>query len=261
MHIPVYVINLTKDVERWRRVEKALLDLGISPIRIRAVNGVKKHELIRRLIRGGFGTKYRPLTPAVLGCALSHVGFWKKVHRRGAPAVVLEDDAELSHSFKDFYFRELPVFLQRCDIVKFEGLFYPKRSVSGPVLCDGQSTKLIVPFYPTAGTAGYALTQHGAEILLGRAKRITEGIDIFLGRYEEHGVVYGETRPMLVKQGDFESNIAPEMIASMMSYKPSLWTRKIGRPLEVIRRSIRRSLAIGRIIILAKFLRPMMTRE
>jgi glycosyl transferase family 25 len=193
--------------------------------------------------------KDRPLTPGEIGCALSHIGVWKRVHRRGLAAVVLEDDAELFNSFKSFYFRELSLFLQRCDIVKFEGLFFPRTSLSGPMLFKAQSTRLIIPFQPTMGSAGYALTRRGAEVLLRCTTHITMPIDFLLRDYPGHGAVYGETRPMLAKQGNFVSNIEAERhVTGKVSNKRSLW------------RGIRRSLAMIRIVLVAKVLRPMLTR-
>src|SRR6185437_3700529 len=170
--IRVYVINLAKDVDRWHRIQRALLTLGISPIRIRAVDGTSRASLIRRLIKHDFATKDWALTPGEIGCALSHIGVWKKVARDGLAAVILEDDVEIPSSFERFYFKDLPLFLQRCDIVKFEGLFFDHTSRSGPVLHNGSSTKLIVTFRPTLGTAGYALTRRGAEALLSRTAKI-----------------------------------------------------------------------------------------
>ena len=150
-HIPVYVINLAKDKDRWRRIEASLLTLGISPIRIRAVDGVNRNSLIRRLIKRDFATKDWALTPGEIGCALSHISVWKKVLHGGLVAIILEDDVEIVPSFKQFYFNDLPLFLQRCDIVKFEGLFFKQTSRSAPIIYNGSSTKLVVPFRPTLG--------------------------------------------------------------------------------------------------------------
>jgi glycosyl transferase, family 25 len=272
-NIPVYVINLQKDIERWRRIETSLLALGISPIRVRAIDGPHKHELIRRLTKRDF----HPLTPGQIGCALSHLGVWKRVHRRKLAAVILEDDIELSPSFGSFYFHDLPLFLQRCDIVKFEGIFNSSSSLSGPTLHNGHSTKLMLPFRPTLGTAAYALTGRGAEALLRRAAKIysapiTVPNDHLLVDYDGHGAVYGETRPMITKQAGFASNIEPERresndkarIASMMhisnkfSHRLRRLIRRMPRSLAI---SIPRILAMIRIVLFAKFLRPAMTRK
>lgn len=208
--IPVYVINLAKDVDRWHRIERSLLTLGIPPIRIRAIDGASRISLIRRLMKHDFATKDWALTPGEIGCALSHIGVWKKVARDGLAAIILEDDAEILSSFQRFYFKELRLFLQRCDIVKFEGLFFDQTSLSGPVLHNGSSTKLIVTFRPTLGAAGYALTRRGAEALLSLTAQIkvTLPIDYLIGRYDEHGAVFGETRPLIVRQASeaFGSN-------------------------------------------------------
>lgn len=260
--IPVYVINLGKDVDRWHRIETSLLTLGISPIRIRAVDGTCRTSLIRRLIKHDFATKDWALTPGEIGCALSHIGVWKKVVRDESAAVILEDDAEILSSFKRFYFKDLPLFLQRCDIVKFEGLFFKHTSLSGPVLYNGSSTKLIVTFRPTLGAAGYALTRRGAAALLSRAAKIklTLPIDYLLARYDEHGAVFGETRPLIVRQASeaFASNIQAERLIEGQRLKTLLnsqrvFVRQIRRASTLMSRGMRRSLAMLRIVVLARF--------
>jgi len=264
-HIPVYVINLAKDIDRWRHIEASLLSLGISPIRIRAVDGINRTSLIRRLIKRNFATKDWALTPGEIGCALSHIKVWKKVSRGGLPAIILEDDAEIASSFKHFYFNDLPLFLQRCDIVKFEGLFYKQTSRSGPVLYNGSSTKLIVSFRPTLGGAGYALTQRGAQLLLSRAAKINISLptDHLLVRYDEHGAIFGETRPLMVRQASeaFASNIEAERIIAGQRIRlklnlRSICVRQIRRPFMLMRRGIGRSLAMLRIIFTVRFLPP-----
>lgn len=259
--IPVYVINLRKDMDRWCRIETALRTLGISPIRIKALNGTARHSLIRRLIKHDFATKDWALTPGEIGCALSHIGVWKKVARHGLAAIVLEDDAEIVPAFKHFYFDDLPLFLQRCDVVKFEGLFFQNTSRTGPILCDSHSTKLIVSLRPTLGAAGYALTPRGAEALLSRAAKIKVSvpIDHLLARYDEHGAVYGETRPLIVRQATdaFASNIESERIIqgkrmTRILNSRSATIRHVRRTCKLIKLGIRRSIAMTRIIFIAR---------
>jgi GR25 family glycosyltransferase involved in LPS biosynthesis len=266
--IPVYVINLAKDAERWRNIERSLQDLRISPIRVRGIDGSKRHSLIRRLVKYNFANKDWGLTPGEIGCALSHIGIWKRVARSGLPAVIFEDDAVDLPAFKEFYAEDLPLFLQRCDIVKFEGLFCKNTSLSGPMLCEGRSTKLIVSFRPTVGAAGYALTQRGAKALLSRAAemKVAVPIDHVLVRYDEHGAVYGETRPFLVRQAreSYASNIEPERIIEdermtkiLRNYSASaMFYRRVRRSISLMGRGVRRALAMTRIVLFARFVRP-----
>ena len=58
-------------------------------------------------------------------CLFSYRRLEESHSRHKLPAVIFsEDDAEFFPSFKTFYFRELLQFLQRCDIVKFEGIVF-----------------------------------------------------------------------------------------------------------------------------------------
>ena len=80
-------------------------------------------------------------------------------------------------------------------------------------------------------------------------------MDHLLRDYPGHGAVYGETRPLRAKQGNFASNIkagrieAERQSTGKMSNKRSL------------RRGIRRLHAMIKIVLFAKFLRPVLASQ
>src|SRR5262245_14583457 len=173
--IPIFIINLDRDVERWRHIDAVVRKLGIPYQRIAAIDGQRKLALVRRVIpRDFFNRKLgRPLTPGELCCTLSHVSALKQVLRQDLDrAVILEDDAEFLDGFPELFRNELPEYLELCDIVKIEGLFYDHISRTGPTLHVGRVTNLIVPLSPTLGSAGYAVTRRGAKALLRRLAAI-----------------------------------------------------------------------------------------
>jgi len=96
--IPAYVINLEKASERRTRIGLQLDELGVPYQIFRAVDGrlLDDEEVGRRYDAGAALLAYRPLSRGELGCALSHLGVYRKMLEDGVPfALVLEDDAAL----------------------------------------------------------------------------------------------------------------------------------------------------------------------
>jgi glycosyl transferase family 25 len=255
--IPVFIINLERDVQRWRHIEAVMRKLGILHQRITAIDGQRKLRLIRKVIaRDFFNRKLgRPLTPGEICCALSHISALKRVIRQNLDrALILEDDVEFSDGFQDFFRDELPEFLELCDIVKIEGLFYDHTSRSGPTLRTGRLTKLIVPLSPTLGSAGYAVTRRGARALLRRFVAINWPMDHMLVSYEGYAATFGEIRPMLIQQAAHPSNIEVDRRRELDSSKRGeSVTNKVRRRLRWLGRGARRTLAMARIVAAIKF--------
>ena len=208
--IPIFIINLDRDVERWENIQRFMTTADLPHVRFAAIDGRRKLSLIRSVIKRDFLNQKlaRPLTTGEICCTLSHIAVLKQIVRRNIDcAVILEDDAEFSDKFLEFYRQELPDYLSRCDVVKIEGLFYDHTSQSGPVIRSGRLTKLIVPLNPTLGSAGYAVNLRGAKALLGRLGVLNWPMDHMLVGYEAYRVTFGEIRPMLVQQAMVTSNL------------------------------------------------------
>ncbi|MET4045487.1 glycosyl transferase family 25 [Bradyrhizobium sp. RT6a] len=209
-NIPIFIINLTRDRERWETIRNFMVQAGLPYRRFSAIDGKRKLSLIRTMIRRDFiNTKIgRPLTTGEICCTLSHMGILRRMVRQNLDrAVILEDDAEFSDSFLEFYRTELPHYLARCDVVKLEGIFYDHTSRTGPVISSGKFTKLIVPLNPTLGSAGYAVNLRGAKALLSRLSILDWPTDHLLVGYEGYNATFGEIRPLLVQQASVVSNI------------------------------------------------------
>lgn len=85
----VYVINLDKDVERLKKIDTSLRDVGIDYERFPAVLGshVSTHPSLTPLC-------CMFCTDGIKGCALSHHSIWEEAIRNGYQTVlILEDDA------------------------------------------------------------------------------------------------------------------------------------------------------------------------
>ena len=104
--IPCFVINLAHAVERRTHMEEQLHVQGIEAEFIDAVNGRRMSEAERQSHLNSekmrvIGWK---LSPAEIGCALSHLKVYKLMVKRQLPyAIILEDDIELVGDFAHLF--------------------------------------------------------------------------------------------------------------------------------------------------------------
>lgn len=95
MQHPVFLINLDRQPGRLRFMQAQLSALGITPIRIPAVNGRDPAEQ-----SNSAAASYAPLTPGEIGCFESHRRIWQKMVTEKIPvACVLEDDMLVAEDF------------------------------------------------------------------------------------------------------------------------------------------------------------------
>jgi glycosyl transferase, family 25 len=94
----IYVINLPKDVERRRRMERLLTPFGLPFRFIQALQGSSLSAEDLSI----FDCKQMNLSPAEFGCMLSHVKAWKTfLDTEDNHAIILEDDVHFSEGFKE----------------------------------------------------------------------------------------------------------------------------------------------------------------
>ena len=242
----ILVINMARDVERWNNISSALRKLNLPFTRIRAIDARHKFGLVRsRIPRPYFSAVLgRKLSPGESCCALSHIAALKRVIRSNArSAIILEDDAEFDYRFKDLVTGALRDFLCHCDIVKLEGLEYAYTSKTGPILAQSRVAQLIIPMRPPLGSAAYAVTQDGARRLIATFASISDPLDHMLVYYERHHIPYAETRPFLVWQGCFPSNVTAELSALPLTLDTPATVANIVRRNRVYRGIVRSTLA------------------
>jgi glycosyl transferase, family 25 len=210
---PALIINLDRDVVRWRNLSGALGELGIAYQKVRAVDARKKINLIHRVIHREFvyPSENRKLTNAEVGCYLSHIAALKRIVRQNfSAAMIFEDDVVFDGQFGQFYQNDLPRFLAASDIVKFEGIHYAHTSKSGILIAQGVTSQLVLRVKPTLGAAAYAVTRNGAVALLKAVSIPDRPFDHKLAYYDRHWVDYAETEPFHVRQADYTSNLEHE---------------------------------------------------
>lgn len=106
MDIPVFVINLSRSVERREYTTRQMKDLGVPFNFIEAIEGVDlSDQEIRNnrdfgIYRSGFHSSY--LRKEEIGCVLSHLKIFRKmVNEKIELACILEDDNDYLKEFKD----------------------------------------------------------------------------------------------------------------------------------------------------------------
>lgn len=239
--MPIFVISLKHSAERFDVLENGLLQHGLTPIRVNAINGKLKSSLLKRLCCREYYSNYlnRSLTPGEIGCFVSHLKILRQIVKTNTPqAIILEDDAVFATDFGLFCKTDLPILLDVVDIVKLEGAFFAHTSRDGLTIFDGSTCRAIIPLKPTQNSAGYAVTLRGAKSLLRVMARASDPFDFILIRYERYRARYCEIRPFLVMQSGVESLIESDgrSYASPQLNKPNFFRSKARKAEKIVKR-------------------------
>jgi glycosyl transferase family 25 len=104
-HLPIYVINLKKRLDRKKQIENQLYNLGISNFNIvEAIDGADDGQINK--INQSYDSykaklSHREMTRAEIATSLSHIKVCEMiVQKKIKYAVILEDDALLTLQFK-----------------------------------------------------------------------------------------------------------------------------------------------------------------
>lgn len=202
VQIPIWVINLKRDVARRDFMVEQLERLGLAYELIEAVDGstLTDEDLdfySPKKARKKFG---RELTPGELGCSLSHIRLWEKMVKENIPEVlILEDDLLIGKMLLAILENreKLPNDWQHINFVNSTAV-----KPIGDVIVDIYRACIYLDFPYCA--AAYLLTKPGAEKLLEGCNQIYRPIDHYftvLG-LKSYGIV-----PQVVSLTDFKSSI------------------------------------------------------
>ncbi|WP_193227655.1 glycosyltransferase family 25 protein [Aureimonas psammosilenae] len=167
-------INLDRATERCRFMEEQAHRLGLHFERVPAVAAADIAADKARALNHAWE---RPLTPAELGCFLSHHTIWLDVARGKAPVLVLEDDVMLSARLAEF----LPLLagLPDADFLNIES-FDRRRFVARHSKALAEGLAAVRVYRDKSGSAAYLLWPSGARKLLRKAERGAAPVDAFL---------------------------------------------------------------------------------
>jgi lipooligosaccharide galactosyltransferase I len=118
---PIFVISL-KDSSRREFIEKRLRGLGLQFEFFDAVYGKNlSQDELQKIDYKFYQSKYlakKPLTLGEIGCAMSHIKLYEHIREINIPeAIILEDDAIVSHHFKEIVLDALKKAPSRKEII------------------------------------------------------------------------------------------------------------------------------------------------
>jgi glycosyl transferase family 25 len=187
--IDAYVINLEAAEARRRRIAAQLTRLGVPFQVFPAVNGraLAEDDIARRYDANAASAGYRPMSRGEIGCALSHLGVYRKMLEDGAGlALVLEDDALLGD--------DLPAVLEALaaemdpdspDVVLLSHVDKYTRWGAKPL---GRQRKLVRRYGEWWRAHGYVVTRAAAQQLLAGLQPLWCAAD-YWSAFERRGLV------------------------------------------------------------------------
>jgi GR25 family glycosyltransferase involved in LPS biosynthesis len=186
----VYVINMDRSPERMEFMDEQCRRHGLRYVRVPATDGAKvSGEALERV-----ATPWcrRMCTPAMVGCALSHMRVWKAMAKQGhSRCLVMEDDAALVPGFAEGLRRALDDVPEDFDVLLL-GCFF---------MCNKQRryawthrvAGMVMPYPPRqdtrtwgsvfvperfGGTHCYVLSAKGCRTLMATIPRVNFHIDV-----------------------------------------------------------------------------------
>ncbi|SJZ94412.1 glycosyltransferase family 25 protein [Consotaella salsifontis] len=185
-------INLDRATERRAFMEAQGERYGMALERLPAVEA----STIDAATTAGLGRSWeRPLSPAELGCFLSHRALWRRVAGGSEPMLILEDDVVLSP--------RVPALLATArnllsiDFLNLEN-FDRRRFVSRNERTIGGGLSILRLYRDKSGSAAYILWPAGARKLLAAAEHRAAPVDAFL--HTLPGLVSFQVEPALAMQ-------------------------------------------------------------
>ena len=190
MKIPIFVINLKKDIKRKTMMIEQFVKLNIQNyIFIDAVDGINydKTKYNVQIMRNWSDPIFnRNINHGEIGCFLSHYQIWEKivVDKLNA-SIILEDD----NIFNPDFIIQIQYILEIN--FKLYDLFYLSRIKINPNIIEEQITNnILIPSYSYNANA-YILTRSGANKLLNTpCLRNLMPVDEFLPIMYDHNYPY-----------------------------------------------------------------------
>ncbi len=173
--VPIYVINLDRDIARLQFVQSLFSRYGLSFERVEAVDGRRLSELS--------GPEIVPVRPSPLfprglmmkdhGLTMSHRKAALRMLASGRPVgCVMEDDVDFSPSFKRLF--SLLTAAPPADVVKLEGIGTKRHVLSVATI---ENHVLAATAKPIMGAACYLMTRRGAQSIVGLTETVREPFD------------------------------------------------------------------------------------
>lgn len=171
-----YVINLDRQTERLRWMERNMGEARIAFRRVRAVDATRlKPDFIARLTKDNS----HKLTRFDVAAIMSHRKAWRALLRSSAPhCMVFEDDIHIGHGMAAFV-AALDAGAATFDIVKLESV--GERVLIDQGHCCNVAGRQLCPLRSAyMGAAGYVVNRKTAAALLQSTRSLAVPIDWFM---------------------------------------------------------------------------------
>jgi len=215
-----FVVNLEKDWDRWAHVSSDLEKLRLNFERFPAVYGRDLIAAERALHYDPVKARWRQardLTPAEIGCALSHLGVYRQISKRDLPhAFVLEDDVSLMPDTPELLDALVPFMgadqARICLLSPAKG----QTDLPGQPLGNGYAMQSFESGY---FTSSYMITRAAAEILLGDLHPVSDVADCWsrLRRIPQLEIFVVTPPPVSQEQVSFGSSTTTDIQKALSS--------------------------------------------
>lgn len=237
----LYCINLEHSIDRRSRMQGEFGREGLGFEFLPAIDGRVLAQLKIKTAYSKWRTRFcygRGLSRGEIGCALSHIEFYKRVIANNAPGFVFEDDVELGAEVKDVL-EQVDSFLANTNepcLVQVPGLMrdMPQNSEGDFVKVSG-----------AMGTYAYGVNPSAAALLLKAFSPIKFPIDYYGYLIKHYGLNFYVYNGMpisvdmvsesTVGTDRFKVDVVVRNVIGLIFYK--LW-RLFGKSIDVLLRMI-----------------------
>lgn len=205
---PIFIISL-KNSPRRDVIKQRMDGLNLAFKFFDATYGkdlteAELKEIDREFSQKRFSTR-KPMTLGEIGCAISHIRLYEYIVSQNIPtAIILEDDAIVSHDFEKIVLKALEVAPDRNELIFLDhgkGKFWP---ITKKLI---EYYKLVRYRYPSKNSKrcifmadAYLLTLNGAKKLLAQAYPIRMPADYLTGAIHLTGIhAYGVEPPCVFR--------------------------------------------------------------
>ena len=185
--IPITVVSLAKDEERRKHIAQECKALGLNYKLFDAIDGstLTQTEIDKVYTeKDAISAIGRGLSRGEIGCALSHLGVYKKMLSENIKTmIILEDDARLSPEFKEAL--QITYYLPKDWEILLLGYSLYRRHVwyKLPIKVPNLKWRIAKAIRLCCGTHAYIIRQNAAKKILAQAKKLYKPIDHYTGDF------------------------------------------------------------------------------
>jgi glycosyl transferase family 25 len=195
---PIFVINLATSPDRRRACAEQFEAVGLTPTFVDAVDGRKMSPAeISRIVDepGRLKRAPKPLSPAEVGCYLSHWRVLEKILAEDIPqALVMEDDLLIGEALPKVLAALAAKTLPPYEMIKL-GISEPLTKEFEPILPLTGEFSLVRHHNVVNSNLAYVITNAGARRFLGYGMPIRYPVDVAMNRSWRHGLDILGVRP------------------------------------------------------------------